>query len=368
MTQVDRPALTRAALIDAALRLLDDGGLDGLSVRRVADALGVRSPALYWHIRTKQDLLDGIADRIVRAAGTGPPREGETWQDWLVRRATAYRSAMLAHRDAARVVTNARALDPETLKSFDRELAAMVERGFSPALALRSITALTFFVNGFVLQEQRDPRRPTGSDPALLSELSGQLDAGPDAPLLAGYAAGGPLGDEAFAHGLRALVAGTATALAAETDGSQPLPPVVDHPPGPVSTSRLRVRPRHCDAQAMVHATRYYEFFEDAVIDWLAEHAGGYRQLRERAGVDLVIVSSGCEYHEPARLDDDLVVECAPERLGRTSLTLGCKVRRGSTVLAVGRLTYVCVRAGAPVTLPDELRHGRGGTGVAGSA
>src|SRR3954469_18000525 len=62
------------------------------------------------------------------------------------------------------------------------------------------------------------------------------------------------------------------------------------------STSRVRVRPRHCDAQAMVHAARYYEFFEDDFLDWLDVHAGGYRQLRERTGVDLVIVTSGCEY------------------------------------------------------------------------
>ena len=127
----------------------------------------------------------------------------------------------------------------------------------------------------------------------------------------------------------------------------------------PASTSRLRVRPRHCDAQAMVHAARYYEFFEDAFLDWLDEHAGGYRHLRERTGVDMVIVSSGCEYRAPARLDDDLTLDCRAEEVGRTSLTLRCTVRRGDEVLAVGRTTYVCVRAGAPVTVPEVLRVGR---------
>ena len=124
----------------------------------------------------------------------------------------------------------------------------------------------------------------------------------------------------------------------------------------PASTSRLRVRPRHCDAQAMVHAARYYEFFEDAFLDWLDAHAGGYRQLREETGVDMVIVTSGCEYRAPARLDDDLVLDCRPEEVGRTSLTLRCTVLRGDEVLAVGRTTYVCVRAGAPVPVPDALR------------
>lgn len=127
----------------------------------------------------------------------------------------------------------------------------------------------------------------------------------------------------------------------------------------PASTSRLRVRPRHCDAQAMVHAARYYEFFEDAFLDWLDAHAGGYRRLREETGVDMVIVTSGCEYRTPARLDDDLVLDCRPEKVGRTSLTLRCTVLRGDEVLAVGRTTYVCVRDGAPVPVPDVLRVAR---------
>jgi acyl-CoA thioester hydrolase len=49
----------------------------------------------------------------------------------------------------------------------------------------------------------------------------------------------------------------------------------------------------------MVHAARYHEFFEDAFLDWLDLHAGGYRQLRDQTGVDLVIVTSGCEYRAP---------------------------------------------------------------------
>jgi TetR/AcrR family tetracycline transcriptional repressor len=344
----DRPALTRDALIDAALRLLDEVGLDGLSVRRLATDLGVRSPALYWHIRTKQDLLDGIADRIVRAAGVGPPRAGEDWPVWLARRARAYRDALRAHRDTARVVTGARALAPETLRAVDRELAAMVAHGFTPALALRTITALTCFVNGVVLQEQLAAARPPARDPALRAGLVELL--GPGAPLLAAFAADSdPLGDEAFEQGLRSLVAGAVAALAEE--GAPPSPAAA----GPTSTTRLRVRPRHCDAQGMVHATRYYEFVEDAVVDWLDEHAGGYRGLRD-LGVDLVIVRSGCEYRGPARLDDDLVVECAPDGAGRTSLTLGCTVRRDAEALAVGRVTYVCVRDGTAVPVPDELR------------
>nr|BFE78795.1 hypothetical protein GCM10020093_013960 [Planobispora longispora] len=67
-----RPGLTRQIIVDAALRLLDEAGLEGLTVRRLAAELGVQSPALYWHFRTKQELLNGMAGVIVLSAGMGP--------------------------------------------------------------------------------------------------------------------------------------------------------------------------------------------------------------------------------------------------------------------------------------------------------
>jgi len=106
----------------------------------------------------------------------------------------------------------------------------------------------------------------------------------------------------------------------------------------------------------MLHASRYYELFEDAFLDWLDEHAGGYRRLREQDGLDFVIVASGCEYRCPARLDDELAVESGAEKCGRTSLTVTFTVRRDAEVLAVGRATYVAVRNGRPAPLPSSLR------------
>ncbi|GAA2206838.1 hypothetical protein GCM10009850_022960 [Nonomuraea monospora] len=117
--------------------------------------------------------------------------------------------------------------------------------------------------------------------------------------------------------------------------------------------SRLPVRPRHCDAQAMMHATRYYEYFEDAFLDWLAPR-GGYERLREE-GADLVVKVSGCEHHAPARLGDVLAVESAPARVGATSLTMTFTMRRGEELVAVGTVTYVCVRDGRPSPLPAML-------------
>ena len=209
-----KAGLTRAIMIDTALGLLDEVGVDGLTVRRLAAELGVKSPSLYWHIRTKQELLDGMADSIIQAAGMGPPRGGESWQEWLTRRAHAFRNSVLGHRDGARLVATASWLSPATISTFDQELTAMVERGFTPALAMHTIAALSRYVSGFVLQEQAV--RP-GGDATLseqLAKLTQTLDAVDSGTLLRAIRDGGsPSSEAAFEHGLRTIIDGTTVAL-----------------------------------------------------------------------------------------------------------------------------------------------------------
>lgn len=215
-----RPGLTRPLVIDTALRLLGEVGLDGLTVRRLATELGVKSPALYWHFRSKQELLDGMADAITWAAGMGPPGEGESWQDFLLRRARAYRQSVLRHRDGARLVSNAR-LGARTVKMFDVELTALVDRGFTPLLALHTITALAHYVIGFVLQEQAARREDGARSEDQMAALADLLDAGASATLLVAIRQGGnPVGEQAFEHGLHMLIDGTAAALDREQSSS----------------------------------------------------------------------------------------------------------------------------------------------------
>ena len=190
----NRPGLTRQTLIEAGLKLLDEVGLDGLTVRRLAAELDVQSPALYWHFKTKQELLDGMADAIVRAPGMGPPDPGESWQGWLLRRGRAYRDSLLAHRDGARIVVQATSRSAETIRDFEAELVKLVARGFTPWLALRAIASITHYVNGFVLQEQS-------------SSAYVQPDLTQAPTLLEALRAGGTPQD-AFEHGLRAMISG----------------------------------------------------------------------------------------------------------------------------------------------------------------
>src|SRR4029453_6857526 len=89
MREYTRAGLTRQTIIQTALGLLNQGGLGGLTVARLAAELGGQSPWLYWHLRSKQELLDAMADAITVAAGMGPPHHGESWQHWLARLARA---------------------------------------------------------------------------------------------------------------------------------------------------------------------------------------------------------------------------------------------------------------------------------------
>jgi TetR/AcrR family tetracycline transcriptional repressor len=208
-----RPSLDRSTVIQTALELLKKVGLDGLTTRRLADELGVKSPALYWHFRSKQELLDAMADALIRRAGMGPPRAGETWQEWLARRARAYRTSLLAYPDSARIVARAQQLSPAAIRAFNEELQAMVDLGFDAVQALRTITALTNYVNGFILQEQSPPQ-PTTNGPVTRDSIAELLSEGHAAPLLVAFTEGGsPYNEASFEYGLQALIEGCAAAL-----------------------------------------------------------------------------------------------------------------------------------------------------------
>ena len=75
--------LERPMVVRKALELLNETGLDGLTTRRLADALGVQGPALYWHFKNKQELIDEMA-RALLADAYGPIREDQDWTQWLI--------------------------------------------------------------------------------------------------------------------------------------------------------------------------------------------------------------------------------------------------------------------------------------------
>src|SRR5215475_10677409 len=99
--------LERQMVVRAALDLLNEVGLDGLTTRRLAEALGVQGPALYWHFKSKQELIDEMA-RALLDQSYSPIQPGEDWAAWLENNARRMRRVLLSHRDGARVLAGYR--------------------------------------------------------------------------------------------------------------------------------------------------------------------------------------------------------------------------------------------------------------------
>lgn len=147
----------RRRILEVALEVLNEVGVDALSTRAIAERLGVRQPALYWHFKSKRALLDAMNGEILaRAHEARVPRPGETWQDFLRRNGRSFRAALLSYRDGARVHAGTEA-DPGDLEHVEAQAAFLVAAGFSPAQAMQLFIAVGRYVVGCVLEEQASP-------------------------------------------------------------------------------------------------------------------------------------------------------------------------------------------------------------------
>ncbi len=147
----------RRRILETALEVLNEVGVDALSTRAIAQRLGVQQPALYWHFKNKRALLDAMNGEILaRAHDARVPREGESWQDFLRRNARGFRAALLSYRDGARVHAGTEAA-PDDLDHVEIQMRALVRAGFTPGQALQLFVAIGRYVVGCVLEEQASP-------------------------------------------------------------------------------------------------------------------------------------------------------------------------------------------------------------------
>jgi TetR/AcrR family transcriptional regulator, tetracycline repressor protein len=98
----EQKGLTRERLVGAALELIDEEGLEGLSMRALADRLQVKAASLYWHVRDRDELLQLLADGILESVGR--PRQRATWRETVQATADALHRSVSAHKDANRVL------------------------------------------------------------------------------------------------------------------------------------------------------------------------------------------------------------------------------------------------------------------------
>jgi TetR/AcrR family transcriptional regulator, tetracycline repressor protein len=207
--------LSRSLIVEAALAVLDDGGIDAVTVRAVAARLDVQAPALYYHVRSKQDLLDEMGTEITRrviGALRAHPTSGD-WLDDLADYAHALRSEYLAHRDGARTFSGTLITDPDVLRAQEPWLGRWLDDGVPRAWAFDGVEVVTAFVTGFVIEEQE--RAQSSTDPSRYSAPERAARLGDDVPLVtaAGYARTDA--DARFARQLAAVTTGLRTSAAA---------------------------------------------------------------------------------------------------------------------------------------------------------
>ena len=166
----DRPPVTRERVLDTALALADEGGLETVSMRRIGRALGVEGMALYNHVANKDDILDGIVERVLVEIPR-PSLEGD-WKDEMRERAVAARRVFLRHPWAIGLLEARYAgSSPARLGYFDAVLGCLRSAGFTPTLSMRAFSIIDSFLYGFILQELSLPF----DDSASLEEVGDDL-------------------------------------------------------------------------------------------------------------------------------------------------------------------------------------------------
>lgn len=211
-TAGSRAGLDLDRVVEAALELLQGNGLDALSTRRLAERLGVKSPALYWHVRSKNELLGLVADAI--CAQMVLPSAGLSFRQRLEEIAGEYRRVLIAHRDAPRLFAEQAPTGPHRIKLYDAAVGVFLDSGFAPPEAVAMATFYRNYLLGMIAEETRQtgPSHPRALRPtmALGIELSQLGDNARDYPNLQGAA--GLLADidppELFRIGLKILLDG----------------------------------------------------------------------------------------------------------------------------------------------------------------
>jgi TetR/AcrR family tetracycline transcriptional repressor len=164
--------LAKAEIVRAALETLDSEGLDGLTLRKVAARLDVQAPALYWHVRNKQELLDEMGTEIWRRISLRLqelPRD-LPWRDGLADYAQIARQELLRHRDGAKMAAGTTLTDVEVLRSAEPRLAGMVAQGFTVRSATQANVLLQHFTVGFCIEEQAVSQGRATGDPRFSLE------------------------------------------------------------------------------------------------------------------------------------------------------------------------------------------------------
>jgi AcrR family transcriptional regulator len=155
VTKEPRQRLSRERVLRTAVALADGSGIEGLSMRRLGEQLGVEAMSLYKHVANKDDLLDGMVDRVFAEIDLAADARG--WRAAMRRRAVSVREVLTRHPWAVPLMQSRPHPGPSTLTHLDALIGVLREAGFSVVLTAHALSAIDAYVYGFAMQEKALP-------------------------------------------------------------------------------------------------------------------------------------------------------------------------------------------------------------------
>lgn len=197
--------LDKEQVIDNALILLNEVGIEGLTTRKLAQKIGIEQPTLYWHVKNKRTLLDALAETILQKHHHHVlPLPNETWQDFLRNNAKSFRQALLKYRDGGKIHAGTRPSESQ-FETSEQQLQFLCDAGFSLSQAVYALSSIAHFTLGSVLetQEHQESQKERKTDAVVYPPLLTQAVAIMD----------NDNGDAAFLFVLDVMIAGLETVL-----------------------------------------------------------------------------------------------------------------------------------------------------------
>lgn len=155
MTTAERIPLTRERLLHGAVDVADADGISALTMRALAQRLGVKPMAIYHHVANKEEILDGIVDIVFSEIDLPVP--GEDWRSGMRRRARSARAVLARHTWAIGLMETRTSPGPATLTHHDAVIGTLREAGFSIVETAHAFALIDAFLYGFALQEATLP-------------------------------------------------------------------------------------------------------------------------------------------------------------------------------------------------------------------
>jgi AcrR family transcriptional regulator len=173
---VPRSPLSRQRVVRAAIRHADEGGLESLTMRRVAGMLEVAPMALYRHVRNRDDLIDAMIDVVFGEIAL--PLGGTDWRAAMRDRAISLRDALARHRWAIGLMESRRHPGPANLRHHDAVIGKLRSAGFDLAMVAHAYSLLDGYIYGFALTKMSVPFDTAAEMDAMASDMFEPFPAG----------------------------------------------------------------------------------------------------------------------------------------------------------------------------------------------